>query len=1248
MKSGSIHNQVQRQPVKASAPKPSPEKLSETQAALEQTNSEEVELHSEPKESADISDPSMPFAFKTNLSYGDLGLKPNESGGYDSDRSFALVDKSKRAELEAQGAIFPEITESIAGDGVGPQGDLGITPLYDTENPETAQIARGIEVDKKLLETDPETGFPLHHNYTPVLLAQGEGVLPVGHVPVSQGARVVPEGYSALLDHTAASAKTERFRKIFNSSSTLMSSLSSSSLAGVYNFSLLTNIAPILALASSGLAINQHMEAKIGAEKSVGQLELAQKKSDNDLVKLTLENGVELPVSAKGERMRLETQIRQARLQLGSTGLLAASGASSIIGTMASAGVSGFAGLAGLAAATPFLAGGALVLGQGGMIFNSLGQLKELSKEKAELLAAQAKGETHVDRVIETNHPQLKRPVAFGDRPVSTPISERLKQVEKQQQTHRLMATVMSGGTFAIGGAIFGLASLGTLSTASLAPAGALLSVGSIAKLRTLSSEKKELQALSAEGQTMVMRPQQQADATWADAKVPISSLLAENKKSSNLHKLILTSTGSAGAVMGATLGAGVAFSAAAPLLLIPVALGAILFPDKVADFGGKVKGFIDGTIGESGRTMRSAKKSMKLQHNTFTETLDKELEPLMSEHPELFAPREGTSIGGVFTELALYTEAYAMQPDAATRGKYLAELSKLVASAPPEAQSGIKAFQESFEDLAVATEGRWVPREVNLAMKTKLSKKTLADERVGERLGELGLPTDNREEQLRESMRLELSPAELSSLLEASRSGDVDASKTLAKVELFQAARLLANHELEMGEETYAQFMDAIQRPEDLENLELRVKEASYRRNANLTDQELEQAKASLHILTQPLQSAENLSSTPRESLKGPEARMEQAFRALSKSQPELTKTLGDSFAFLNTTPELAGMDPAEFQQKRILANQNLIGARQSLLEKEPELMGLWDKARKEVEENHFQRSVDHDTKATVLAHEDVKKAAEKLGVSLEDAEGLYMGLMKSHILQDPRELQARLADPSGESIDPAKSEMLAAIDRTLLKVVGEQTQGGADFSPIDARLEPSQDPKVAQFLKQNPAVGQVLNSAEFQQLSQNMKLPADEVRQAYLTVVQAELEPARLAEFQGAISGGDVQAANTLQVGQAVASLVSQMTRPDPEVVQQQLEVSMKGAVVQTVLNHPDVKSQAEALGVDSEQMMKLLLTAELSRDPSLLGGVEARAQQGDTSAKSEIQMLQLLSQAVMEVSQQVARDGAPPQAA
>ena len=1269
-----------------------------------------------------------------------LRTKEDGKGGYESEMTFAFVPKADKEKLSQQGVLFPDVKQAVLGDGVGPNGSLEVVPLYDTQNENLANVARTIEVDKALLAKDPETGFAPIDNHTPVLLAEGEGILAADQRAVAKGATVIPEGYQAKLGLSQAGSKVESKRVLVNNLTKGFGTFSGSSLAGVMNIPVISQLAPILALGSAGFAFNQNMEAKKDAVDQLAYLDQQIKKSPNDMVPMETAGGEKFHVSGKNERVRLKAQVQQANLQLASTGLLAAAGGTSIIGSMAGAGVAGFAGLAGAAAAAPFLAGGALVLGNGAMVFNSLNQLKELSKERSELLARQEKGETHVDQVLEVMNPALGRATAVGEKPIPVPISERLKQVEKEQRKQRLLASALSGAVVSIGSTITGLGAASVVGPIAMAPAAAILSGQSISQLRKLSAEKKELQQQAAEGKTMVERQLQQADGTWRTERVPISTLLSENKKDSNKHKLILTSVGSVGAIAGMTLGAGMSLLAAAPLALVPLAIGAALFPDKVKAFADKVMSLLSGTFGEAGSSAREVAKHTEAETDKFNQKVEESLAGLKESNPELFEDRPGRlpltkmKYGGYFTEMKKLAKDYATSSSQADRHAILRTMEQAIAEAPDAAQPGLAAFREHLTALSMEVEAQWLARDISLEMKTPVTDKVVNDDRVKSRVKELEFPSDNLREQYEESLHIENSQAKADALIRDSESGDRDASRKLARTQVFKAARILATTERDLGVGLYTKYMDAIQRPEDEDNLELLLKEVGYRQQTAVSGQEVEIVSEALKTLNTPLalapespdlhmakfqaavqemtqadpdltaklletdektsnpdtfkgmnaqqalaertklnaqfqaakrglrdkapealktwqeadQKLKTLARTPTSQvspapqaviLQGPEARMETAFRSLSEQEPKLAQELGDAFALLNSPQAYQGLEPQQIQQAKVAANLKLSQVRGKLQNKQPELMKLWDGARNDVEKAYFERSVDHQFKDKVLATTAVSEAAERLGLNNEDVEGLYMGLMKSQILHDPRALEARMADETGAAVDPKKAEMLAVIDRAMLKTASEVTQGGADFQQPNPEVKPDQDPNVVKFLQQHPEISQVLESEQMQALSANMQLPVEQVKDAYLTLVQAEMNPLMLADFQGRMEAGEMETVKTYQVGQAVVALINQATRPSPEVVSQQLEQSMKGVVVQSVLQHPEITAQAEALKVDAEATMKLLLTAELSRDPSLLGALEAKAQKGDTGARNQLQLLQTLSQAVLQVSNQVA---------
>jgi hypothetical protein len=1283
---------------------------------------------------------TLPLGVVMDVSPEALKTKDNGQGGYESAMTLAFVDKSQREYFEKQGAIFPEVGQAVLGDGIGEAGKLEVVSLYDTENPETAQIAKTLEVDRKLLETDPSTGLPAIENYTPTLLAQGEGILGIGQRGVSKDAKVIPEGYVGHLAESKEGAKHEGTKKVVNNLMKTLGTLSGSSLAGVLTIPVLSDMAPILAIGSAGFSFNQSQDVKKAVADQLAYLDSAQKKSPNDLVTMETVEGQTYQVSAKGERKRLQAQTRQTQRDLASTGLLALAGGSSIVGTLAANGV-GIAGLAGAAAVAPWLAGGAMVLGNGGKIFDSLSELKTLSKEKAELEALQESGQTHVERVLEGPNQKIGKMVSISDEPIKVPIEERLKEVEKEQRVHRLTATALSGGIVSIGNMVLGAAAVTTVGVAAMAPAGILWAGQSIKQLSELNKEKAELQARAEDGETMVEKQLQQLDGTWKKEKVPISTLLAENKKARNKHKMILTSVGSAGAIAGLTLGAGFSLMAAAPLALVPLAIGAALFPDKVKAFADKVKSLIDGTIGESGKSKRATQDSTEKHVDDFLKKFEEDAAPLRKSNPELFSERPGklpfrrTQYGGHFHELGRLAKQYAASDNPAERQQYLQHINEALAMAPEGSAAGVEAFKSHFQEMQMEVEAEWVARDIGLEMRTPVTDKVVSNPRVKSRVTELGFPTDNLREQYEESLFLENSPQRLQEMMKDSEAGSRDASRKLFRTEVFKAGRILAVKERDLGVDLYTRYIDALHRPEDEENQELLLKEVAYKQQAAVTPQELQLVASAVDTLNTPLQLApanpndphltgqlrdaigemrdadpeltqkllqtdaklrnpstfegmtaqqalaertklnagfqaarRGLKQATPEALKtwqeadsklreaslitnngasrtertrtvlvGPEARMSNALRGLGQKQPKLAKKLGETFSLLNNPIAYEGLSPQEVQQKKIATTLELNKVREKLQDKEPELMKLWDGARHEVEKNFFERSLDHNFKGQVLSRPEVKDAAKELGVTEEDVEGLYMGLMRSQLLQDPRALEARLSDETGDAVDPKKAEMLNVIDKTMIKAAAEMS--GVEEAPTNEQsIPPQNDPNVVKFLQDNPQVMQALSSPDFDALSQQMNVPADQVRAAYLTLVQADLNPAVRAELQGRIEGGDVQAANINAIGSAAANLVLQLTRPSAEQTEAMVEQNMKGAVVQTVLEHEQIQAKAEELGVDAEQSMKLYLRAELGRNPAIVQELTQKAQRGEEAAAKQLQFLQILNVAVQTAVQEV----------
>lgn len=1297
-------------------------------------------------------------------------LEQDENGNFV--RTLAFVPVANKEQLAKEGVLFPNMRNAILGDGVGPDGDISVVPLYDTENAETKQVARAVEIDKKLLEIDPETGVPIYESMTPKLLAQGEGILPAGSKAVPMGTAVIPEGYQPTLKLSAEATKAKGHRALANNLTKSLGSFSGSSLAGIVSMPVITQAAPLIALGTVGFAVNQNLEAKQEAKAQLGYLNEQVLKSKNDVVEMQTPSGDSYKVSGKAHRARLESEVRKANLQLASSGLLAAAGGSAIVGAMATAGIEGFAGLAGATAATPWLAGGSLILGSGTMVFESLAQLKLLSKEKAELEKMLAEGKTHADRAYETVRYDKEREVNVQDAVnVAQPIDERLKEISKAQSTERLKATAFTGVTGSLvnimtgAGAGIGLG-LGAVAGIALTPAAAVLGAQSLSELNKLSKERKELEALAAKGETMVDRSLQQADFSYQTERVPISTLLAENKKASNLNKMKLTAAGSFAGGLALGIGAGFGMAAAAPAVLVPLAVGALLYPDKVKEFGQKIQDFVSGKFGDAAKLDKATREETARLGEAFEQRMDHHWSGLKEKSPHLFEERPGylervgnaargggvvgaavspiagfkAQPGGYFHELQRSVTEFAKASSPVQRAEIQKHLQELIKHVPEEAVEGLAAFQQEFAEFGPEIASKWTARDVELELKTPTTERVLADDRVSERLTELGFSTDDLKGQYKESLLLRHEPAQYSEAVRASQGGDREASRKLARAEVFAAAQVLAAKERQLGPELFAKYMDALARPENTENLELVTKEVSYRQQVAVTEEEINQMFGAVRTLTTPLslapesaaphqaklqqafselssadselaqkltesndkisdpttfegmnaqealaertklnaqfqaarrglkskapealeawQSAsDKLRSLPKPQatvgpsqatpLQGPEARMTNAVRGLTAKDPELAKEFTEAFYQLNDPSRFEGLDAAQVQQAKLDAQIKFDQTRGKVDKKAPELLALWEGARKEAETAHFERQMDYGLKDKVLAQPQIAEAAQEFGISEDDVKGLYMGLMRSQILADPRELQDRLTDESGKKVDENKSKMLQVIDQALVRTIAEETHGGGDFQDPSLITEnPLQDPTVQAWLQQRPDVINALNSEGFAEMSAKMNLPVDQVQYAYLTLAQADLNPVLAAEFRGRLEGGDMQTVTTYQVGQEALNYIQEFVKPDPELVKAAVEEQMLGPVVKTVLSDPAIIAKAEELKVDADAAMRLFLMAELGRDTSKLTELEQRAQKGDTSAAGQLQFLQAAIPAVHYVNQQIQGGVAPAQ--
>ena len=1204
-----------------------------------------------------------------------LAAKDTGDGQMKSEMTIALVPEKDKAALQSQGVVFPEIEEVRSDAGMQPGGRLDLVPVDGTGNPQTTHILQTLEVNKSLLEANAEGQRPIDDYYAQ-LLPNGATVVPEGHFAVPDGTMVAPAGYEFQMGASKAGAKTEAKRLRLNRLSHGVGNFAQSSMAGIMRIPYFSSAAPLLGLVTAGPAMNMHYSNLKEAQDTLGYVENREKLSKTDKISLELGVGADFEVSAKAEKKRLETKVRDAKTKMLSTTLGAAAGGASVLGFAAAGGMFGTgtaaAALTGAVAATPYLAGAAMVVGSAGMVVNSLAELKSLSQEKAELQALLAKGETHKTMTIERMSPELKRPIAVGEQQV--PIEERLKSIQKEQRKHRLLATAISGGMASVAGTV----ALGTgalaLAPLALAPAGVVAAGQSIAKLKELSAEKKELNELHETGATMAPRQVERQDGSWNEEKVPISTLLSEIEKKQKTNTLILTAVGSTGAMMGLTLGAGLSAIAAAPVLLIPAVVGALLFPDKVKAFADKVAGFVTNRFSEDGRSRKELMKDAQEQTEATKQKLIADLDPLAQQDPSLFYVPSKAELKaakasgqppqmGYFTQLNSLMDQYAESGSRVGRFQAMQQMEALLAQAPPNAQAYIGKVREQLSELHMNTEAGWVARDVALELKKESNGRMLEDDRVKARLTELGYGTENMKEQLEQSLYLENDDKKLRSALERSRAGDRDASLELARKEVFAAGRTVYQIQDELGTQLSARLIDALAQPDKGDNLELLIKEVNHKLGRPMAPSTeggsptwwLDESTVSQNTgFQEPLRLADFTGltnavavlekpldlSAPAEKpvavLQGPQGRMASAFRELHGVDSEAAGRLGKAFATLNDPAVFEGLSAEQVQQKRAEAGLELTKAKTELSEKAPDLVALWDKARGDVEEEYFQRSIDQDFASAVLARPEVGEASQRLGLDSEQAKALYMGYLRSEVTGDVSALQNQLVAVNGKEIDPAKAELLSVLDRSMASVAAEKTGGGNDTVVTKAELgNPETDPAIATFLQSNPAVAEVLESEHLVALASELGATPETVREAYLTLVQANLNPVMAAEFDGMVSGGDVKAAQTFQIGSRVGQLVQAALTPAPEVVAQQVEAGMAGPVVSTVLNHPEIKALAEKLQVQTEPLMRTLLAADLAGDRAPLEALAQRAQSGDAAANAQLQMIQTLAQATLQVA-------------
>ena len=1305
MKSESLNKRVTPKQVRKS---PAGEnKAVETEQAKSAPQTGKATEGKEPAETVDMTS----LASVLNVPTDALSTTQANENVAKSSMTLGLFPEDKKAEAEALGAVFPEIVDVHSDAGMGPEGKLGIRRLDDTNNPNTENIAPVIEVPKNLVEFDPVSETRgLKEGFHAEILEDGEGILPAGHYPAKNGTRVTLDGFVQQLGMSEGGIKAEKSRLKLNNLAATVGNVSTSSMAGLVKIPVLGPLSPYISVATALGTVNQQQELIKDSKNQLEYAERGVRKAGGDKITIEeeavqvgktyfledtkskryfgpannlqpLDNGeassvTSYPISAERHMSALNDKVTQAKSKLASTGLAFLAGSSSIVGGVAATGALGSGTtaslIAGATAATPYLAGAAMIVGSSGIVLNSVNKLKSLSEEKKKLLALQAQGKTHVPKtieaavthVIEANEnftPGKDGPGSFqrieAINEVELPIAERLKSIEKEQSLQRMMVVGISG---AMAGTATSVA-IGSLALAPWAVApGALWAGGeSVVKMRALGKEKKKLLALQKSGETVVKKEVQQGDGSWVEDTVPISNLLGDVNKDLTKHKGILTAVGSTSALLGMTMAGGMALSIAAPIALVPAAIiGAALFPDKVSEFAGRVGDMISGVAGPEAFKRRSVVKDTKKRASETLESLKKDLDALKTGDKAKDEALFGSSTknilgqkvanGGYVTHLLEMVEDYAKSGSRTSRFQNINAVEQHLAKAPPELKEMVGKIKEDLGQLHMDTEARWVAHDVMLEMKTDTTKAVVNDARVKARLEDLNVPTDDIRGLREEALNVSLNPVKLNELNAKVENGTASAEERQASSlnSLFEAASHWHRTKEEYGTELFTKFVDAIHRPGDVEQLDLVFKEMAYKTGRPVLETTVDYTKLAVANLENP----ETLTGKPSDSMTNPEFRMNNAFRAIDEIDSKGAGMLSASFAELNDPDAYEGLSQQQAQAKRQGTEKNFNKAIKRLNKKAPEIFKLWDAARLDVERDAMERSLPHELMENVLARPEVAEAQERLGVSAEEAKGMLVGLARHEALGDARKLRDAMLDETGKEFDPKKEEMVARLDRSRVAVATEMLKGGAEPAAPKPAASALEDPRVLQILQTRPDIVQALNSAEFQGLAETLKMNPQDAAETFFVKFLIEQDPQAETEFQREIEGGNLDAARIRDVAKQVGDFITKATQPSQADAEKIYQNTMASPLVAQVLGSEDLQQQAAEAKVNLGEMVGILVRSDVLRDPTELNQLQVSASKGDVSAQAKLEVLSSVGQRFVVLNQQAQAQGGqvPPQAA
>lgn len=380
-------------------------------------------------------------------------------------------------------------------------------------------------------------------------------------------------------------------------------------------------------------------------------------------------------------------------------------------------------------------------------------------------------------------------------------------------------------------------------------------------------------------------------------------------------------------------------------------------------------------------------------------------------------------------------------------------------------------------------------------------------------------------------------------------------------------------------------------------------------------------------------------------------ESRMAQAFAQLHKADAaaavQLDKAMGALMGEFETQPKSA----EELQAMRQQASKELDAALTVLEEKAPDALKVWDQARKEVDNQKLEASIDKELMNAVLDSPAVKGVAEEVGYNDEQVSGLYKMLHRAVSTDNYSEIGPIMNATDPESAKGKDKAVITVLNNVQAALAQQAVAGQADSETIEARREA--------FLElvhqQNPFLETILEGDAVKGLAEQAQVEPKFVKDAFYSLALAEVDPQVAARLNVGHQNQDPAVLKEIQVGQMAHQLVQQETAravqadaaANPEKYDALVDQQMQDPFIKTLLGMQELNEAANAEGVDLKAMVRLGVEARVKGDVSKLVEVNQKAQQQDIEAVKKVKILGMVDQATASLQRQMAQQGRPPAA-